>query len=343
MHYLLRSAMAGFIVTGASVSLAWDYDTHRVVNQLALSALPADFPAFVRPPPAPERLAFLSGEPDRWRNTGDLALRHGNGPDHYFDVEGLATYDLQPQSLPPFRYDFVATLALFRAAHPASFTAPPPGRNEDHTRELLGLLPWALAEHYGKLKSAFGYLRVLETGGTPEEITNAQANVIYLMGVMGHLAGDATQPLHTTVHHHGWTGANPHGYSTNSTIHEQIDGSFFATTGGLDAAKLRVGVRPAQPMTDTGKGVEVFASIMEVIVRQNQLVEPLYQLEKEGKFAAASPGSAAGRAFLEKQLRAGAELLAGLWLSAWQHAPEDTYLKKKLAERKAAAAPPAAQ
>jgi hypothetical protein len=338
MHHLLRFAVAGFIVTCASVSLAWDYDAHRAVNQLALGALPADFPAFVRTPPAPERIAFLSGEPDRWRNAGDLALRHGNGPDHYFDVEGLADYDLKPQSLPPFRYDFVASLALFRAAHPAKFTAPPSGRNEDHTRELLGLLPWALAEQYGKLKSAFAYLRVLQADGTPEEITNAQANVIYVMGVMGHLAGDAVQPLHTTVHHHGWTGANPHGYSTNYGIHELIDGGFFAATGGLDAAKLRAGVRPAQTLKDAGKGVEVFASIVDVIVRQNQLVEPLYQLEKEGKLSAAGPASAEGRAFLEKQIRAGAELLADLWLSAWQHAPEDTYLKKKLGERKAAAA-----
>ena len=50
-------------------ALAWDYAVHRVVNQLALASLPTNFPAFVRTPAAGERIAFLSGEPDRWRNT----------------------------------------------------------------------------------------------------------------------------------------------------------------------------------------------------------------------------------------------------------------------------------
>jgi len=64
-------------------SLAWDYEGHRIVNQLALASLPTNFPSFVRSPAATERVAFLAGEPDRWRNTPDLPLKHFNGPDHY--------------------------------------------------------------------------------------------------------------------------------------------------------------------------------------------------------------------------------------------------------------------
>jgi len=48
-------------------ALAWDYEGHRLVNQLALASLPADFPGFVRAPATAERIAFLAGEPDRWR------------------------------------------------------------------------------------------------------------------------------------------------------------------------------------------------------------------------------------------------------------------------------------
>ena len=36
-----------------------------------------------------DRIAFLAGEPDRWRNTPDLPLKHVNGPDHYFDLEDI--------------------------------------------------------------------------------------------------------------------------------------------------------------------------------------------------------------------------------------------------------------
>src|SRR5260221_5871907 len=84
-------------------AVVWDYETHRLVSQLALASLPADFPGFVRVPAAAERIAFLAGEPDRWRNTPDLPLQHGNEPEHYIDLEELSLYGMKPESLPVFR------------------------------------------------------------------------------------------------------------------------------------------------------------------------------------------------------------------------------------------------
>src|SRR5690606_616675 len=98
--------------------------------------------------------------------------------------------------------------------------------------EWPGFSPWAITEQYGKLKSAFSYLKTFEeSGGTAEEIANAKANIVYLMGVMGHYVGDCAQPLHTTVHHNGWAGENPRGYTTWSGIHAWIDGGFIAKAG----------------------------------------------------------------------------------------------------------------
>src|SRR5438876_9694990 len=93
----------GVLALGANVALAWDYEGHRAVNQLALASLPANFPAFVKTPEAQERVAFLAGEADRWRNSPDLPLKHLNEPDHYIDLEELAQYDLKPEMLPVFR------------------------------------------------------------------------------------------------------------------------------------------------------------------------------------------------------------------------------------------------
>src|SRR6266478_2166856 len=231
---------------GLNSSLAWDYEGHRMVNQLALASLPTNFPAFVRTPVAAERVAFLAGEPDRWRNTPDLPLKHFNGPDHYIDLEQLSLYGLKPESLPVFRYDFIAQLAVVRRAHPESFTNLETAANEDHTRQLVGLLPWAITENYGKLKSGFSYLKAFEEGGgTPEEIANAQQNIIYIMGVMGHYVGDAAQPLHTTIHHHGWVGDNPHQYSTNKSFHSWIDGGFFRRMHGANIMEMQARLRPA--------------------------------------------------------------------------------------------------
>ena len=78
-------------------------------------------------------------------------------------------------------------------------------------------MPWAITENYEKLKSDFSFAEgVQQYGGTPEEIANAQADCIYVMGVMGHYVGDGSQPLHTTVHFNGWVGDNPKGYTTKT-------------------------------------------------------------------------------------------------------------------------------
>src|SRR5947199_8290331 len=89
---------------GMPPARAWDYESHRLVNQLALASLPTNFPAFVREPTAAERIAFLAGEPDRWRNSPDVAVKHLNEPDHYIDIEELLDYGLKPEALPVFRY-----------------------------------------------------------------------------------------------------------------------------------------------------------------------------------------------------------------------------------------------
>ncbi len=87
---LLTVTIGTLIACGNESARAWDYEGHRTVNQLALAALPTNFPAFVMSPEARERIAFLAGEADRWRNyTNDLSLSHCSGPDHYLDVEEL--------------------------------------------------------------------------------------------------------------------------------------------------------------------------------------------------------------------------------------------------------------
>ena len=182
------------VIGGPAVGHAWDYTGHRLVNQLALASLPKDFPAFVQSPAVKERIAFLAGEPDRWRNTPDLPLKHFNGPDHFIDFEDLAPLRMTATNLSPFRYVFTAQLGAARAARPGDFPPIDAAKNSDHTRELVGFLPWAITEHYGKLKSGFSYLKTLEAGGTAEEVANAQQNIIYIMGVMGHYVGDGAQP-----------------------------------------------------------------------------------------------------------------------------------------------------
>ena len=337
----------------APLARSWDYEGHRVVNQLGLQSLPADFPAFVREPANAERVAFLAGEPDRWRNVPDLALKQSGGSwtDHFCDIEQLPDAGLDPTKVSSFRYDFILAFAAGRAQHPDKFPAIDPAKNSDHTREWPGFAPWAIAEYYSKLKSAFSYLKVFEELGTPEEIRNAQANAVYVMGVMGHYVGDCAQPLHTTVHHNGWVGANPNGYTTWPGIHSWIDGSFMAKAG-INFRGLAPRVKPAQPLvltTRTDGRDPVFVAVMDYLIAQNQLVEPLYQLDKEGKFSDelektgkfhqdTKPVNEEGRAFIEGQLLKGGEMLGAIWTTAWRNAGPDNYLRGQLVKRQIAAA-----
>lgn len=323
---------------------AWDYEGHYVINQLALASLPADFPAFMLTPAGRERVAFLGGEPDRWRNSIDLPLRNVNPPDHYIDLEELKPYGLTPKTLPSLRYDFVSELAIARAMHPERFPAIDPAKDPDHTRGLVGFLPWAIVENFAKLKSCFSYLKTYQAdGGTPEEVANAEANVIYVMGVMGHFVGDGSQPLHTTIHFNGWVGDNPHGYTTNPKFHAWIDGGFIARAG-IRFADLAPRARPAKVLATVpaaGERDAVFAGVMRYLRAQNERVVPLYELEKTGKLKAdGSPGSFDGRGFIEEQLLRGGEMLGSIWLTAWRTAPPDQYLLSQLARRAGASGPP---
>ncbi len=323
------------------VAPAWDYEGHRTVNQLALAALPPDFPAFVRESANAERVAFLSGEPDRWRNAADLPIKHFNGVDHYCDLEQLTEAGLTPATVSPLRYEFALQFAAGRAAHPGNFPALDPTKNTDRTREWPGFAPWAIAEYYGKLKSAFSYWNAFREAGTPEEIANAQADIIYVMGVMGHYVGDCAQPLHTTKHHNGWVGENPQGYTKWSGLHSWIDSGFIGRAG-IKFADLVPRVEPAAPLV-LAASVDgrdpLFSAVMTYVVTQQKLVEPLYILEKKGALKIDAAGvNAEARKFIEARLLVGGDMLARVWLTAWQQAGPDVYLRAQLLKRSVARA-----
>ncbi|HTJ78785.1 MAG TPA: hypothetical protein VL357_07285 [Rariglobus sp.] len=345
MH-LRRLAFVAALLVVTLDARAWDYNGHRIVNQLALAGLPDDFPAFVKTPEAAARIAFLAGEPDRWRNISDLPLRHENSPDHYLDMEGLDDAGIPLDKLSEFRYVFVAQLSAARATHPEKFAAINSDKNKDHVRELIGFLPWAITENYGKLKSAFSYLKAYEQYGTPDEIANARANAIYIMGVMGHYVGDGAQPLHTTKHTNGWVGSNPHHYTTWTRFHGWIDGGYIAqiklTEADLEprAKPARVLETPASPPPTERD--PVFTDVLAYLAASHARVELLYRLDQTGALKPDAPDSvtAPGRVFIGEQLLRGGEMLSSLWLTAYRRATPDTYLRAQLLKRQSETATP---
>jgi hypothetical protein len=267
-----------------------------------------------------------------------LPLTHFNGPDHYIDLEDLPLYGLTPDTLPMMRYDFVADIARARAEHPEKFPPIDPDNDADHTRELDGFLPWAIVENYEKLESGFSSLKAFQThGGTPVEIANEEANIIYIMGVMGHYVGDGSQPLHTSKYFNGWDpNNNPNGYTTRKTFHAWIDTGYFRKVGGVKVDDLLGKIQPATQIPNGDDPQAFFHYVVNYLVEQNKYVEPLYQMDKDGQLTGEGNKGTQALPFLEGQLVKAGQMLGNIWYTAWLDAPEDTYLERQLDQRASA-------
>jgi hypothetical protein len=346
---LRLAAAALFFAAAGSPLWAWAYPGHRMINELALESLPSDVPGFLRDPATAERIGFLAGEPDRWRSSTDTDFLHVENSDHVFDLEQLAAAGLDAETLTPYRYDFLVEFARARAAHADRFPPLEPAKDRFHEYAWPGTLPWAVSENYGKLRELFSQYKTYLRYGTPREAADTADLIVDTMGIMGHFVGDSSQPLHVTVHHHGWDcfgwkAPNPHGYSTRFGIHDWIDGTGpgggFIGRAGITKDALRPLMTPARPIDVTVRpdGRDpIFVAEMDFIIRQNREVEPLYELDKEGKLKAdGSPGSFDGRPFIEAQLVKGAEMLGSLWLTAWRQAGPDVFLQSQLIREQAA-------
>jgi hypothetical protein len=275
----------------ANSAWPWGNEGHMAINRVAAEKLPSDVPVFLKD--AAEQLAYLGPEPDRWREKSVLALKASQEPDHFIDLEMV-----EGMTLPPDRYSYYRALEAKRQQTP--------GQPDSLLPEKVGLQPYITMEIFGRLTVAFReYRHAIRDHANPEF---AERNAIFYSGWMGHYVADAANPLHTTVNFNGWTGANPNGYTTDHTIHWQMEGVFVAANfKHLPFADLV----PAQAR----KLHDPFQDYLAYLQKSHGYVEQVYQLEKGGGFDGA--GTPASREFIEQRMAAGAEMLRDLWYTAW--------------------------
>ena len=272
----------------------WGSDGHQIINRLAAAKLPADVPEFLRSSYGQEAMAYYGPEPDRWKSGAEAELRNAGSPEHYIDIEWA---DLIGGPLPRNRYDFVRALAVAQRAHPELPLTP----------EKVGLQPWAADEWYERVKAAMREYRDLRRAH--KETRPVEAEILFCAGVLGHFVGDASNPLHTTIQYNGWTGPNPHGYTTEHSIHARMESDFVAANVNADRDVAPLVPERAQLLND------FFEDYVAYIRRSNALVEKSYQIDKAGGFLGA--GSAESRSFLDERLAAGATELRDVIYTAW--------------------------
>jgi len=320
----------------ATPARAWDDDGHVIITRIAHASLPDTMPAWLRADAVRLRLEYLSGEPDRWRGQDNLHLDHVNKPEHYIDEEMLHPYGLSLRNLPPLRRQYLDRLATYRAEHPDTVPYTPDGDN-DYTRLCPGLLPYRIAELQWTIAASWTALKTYEQfpDQTPQwMIDNARKNIVFHMGVLSHYVGDGAQPLHVTIHHHGWEGDNPMEYTRDRGFHSYIDGGILRRHH-INADDLLPRAKKPRPISAERYWLDTCAYLMETFER----VEPLYALEKSGEL-----NEETGKRFIEDRMLTGGAALAGYWVAAYKGAAIDDYrvreLKRK-AKRKAAATQPA--
>jgi len=264
---------------------AWGNEGHRMINRLAAETLPADVPAFLRSQAAMDEIEYLGPEPDRWRSPAEPELSAAQAPEHFIDLE-LADA-LGP--LPHKRFEFEAK-AYAAGKDPAT----------------IGLQPWETDEVWERLKAAMREYRGIVAAG--RDTRPVEAAIIFYSGWLGHYVGDGSQPLHVTVQYNGWTGPNPHGYTTDHKIHYEFESPFVAAN--IHAPEVRA--RMAPPKVIEG---DMFDAYLAYLRRTGTFVEKVYQLDKQGGFVGA--GTQESRDFTAERLASGASMLRDMIYTAW--------------------------
>lgn len=300
---------AAALMLAPAEALAWGATGHRIVGQLGVEALPDEVPAFLRMPEVATEIGELAREPDRSKSAGRIH-DHNRDAAHFIDVDdaGLVMGGPPLAALPPTRAAYETAL---RAVGSDSWEA--------------GYLYYSLVDGWQQLVKDFAYWRALEAAERlatdparrawyAADRGRREALLVRDLGAWAHYVGDASQPLHVTVHFNGWGPyPNPQGYST-SRIHAPIEGAFVHDNVTVDAVRKRM---PA--FYDCSCAIEVRTA--SYLAESHSMVERLYQLEKAGGFANADPR---GLEFSEVNLAATAGEVRDLVVQAWRASADIT-------------------
>jgi hypothetical protein len=216
------AALALALAAPASSALAWGAWGHRMVGVVAAESFPSDLPAFLRTPDAVAAIGEYAREPDRWKGSGKV---HDTDRDaaHFLDIDDEGKMYGGPkftlETLPPTRADYEKALAAV-----------------GHDSWNAGYLPYSIIDGYQQLVKDFTYWRILQAVSTTEKDATRKAYyvadlkrreelLVRDLGVWAHYVGDASQPLHLSVHYNGWGDyPNPNGYTQSRATHGNFEG-----------------------------------------------------------------------------------------------------------------------
>ena len=283
---------------------AWGATGHEWVSGIAIEKLPDDVPAFLRTPEAIADIAVIGREPDRSKGSGRTHdAERDPGHSIYLADDGSVMGVLPFSQLPVTREEYDTLL-----------------RVKGYTQYSAGYLPYSIVDGWQQMRKDFAYWRAAvkgaETATTPAERAWFENDrrlrerlTLRDIGIWSHYVGDATQPMHVSVHNDGWGGyyPNPNGYTT-APIHAYFEGAFVVENLQRAAVAAAVG-----PYKDCKCNIEEMTRTL--LLASLAEVDSLYALEKAGGFKKGDPR---GIQFTTARLAFGAQTARDMIIAAWQ-------------------------
>ncbi|MEZ5356780.1 MAG: hypothetical protein R2762_29435, partial [Bryobacteraceae bacterium] len=221
----------------APVLDAWGLRGHSNINRAAVRTLPADGPLFLQA--HEDWIAYLSIIPDTWRSPAEPFAKIIEDPNHGWFKEQFAFLNPIPRS----RYEFV--IAIYEEHR--RLAASGSGAAKLTNVRWTGTLPYAAVETYERMKAAMRRYRSAKAADQDTRLVELE--IASYMGRLGHYTGDGAQPLHCTIHHDGWQGPNPYGYTTDPKIHGRFE-SAFVDLIQAEVSSFAQRIAPARHLAD---------------------------------------------------------------------------------------------
>jgi hypothetical protein len=275
----------------------WGARAHSVIDRTAVDLLPEDGPLFLKK--YVDYIAGTAGIPDSWRGASEAFSKIEEDPNHGWFREQFAFMKVIPRS----RYEFV--LELYRENLRIRKSEPEEAKRMNV--RWTGTLPYAAAEVYGHLVADMRLLRRERAAG--RDTAFLEQTCAFYVAWMGHYIGDGAQPLHDTIHHDGWQGPDPKGYTRDPRIHGRFESAYVDAIG---LTEQDITPRLGKPGHLQG---DVFELILAHLDQAGGNVDAIYQMDKRG--ALNDPQDHEAKEMVYSRTAAGAGMLRDLVYRAW--------------------------
>jgi hypothetical protein len=341
MSKALKQILAASLVVGLVApprASAWGERGHDIVTRVAVRLLAAKVakgtPLATQFGRKEFMLGHLSNVPDIvWRNQGET-IEKVNAPTHFLDLEYVSP-ELNLATLPRTTSAALARMAELCASKPSGYVCPAKeGSSPDESS--AGTAPWRAGQLYRltveNLKAA--------TGADGKSDDAAIDRAFVSAGVMSHFIGDLGNPYHATSNYDGWATdqGGIHSYFESAVVssyrlaldQEVLDAALTGRGLARTLAQIPQGDRAALSRHPVVLAMALALDSHSRLRDANAIDVKFAILKKsgvgpDGKRLGAERRDAAELRFKFHQmtverLATAAEVLANLWLGAWEDA-----------------------